>query len=173
VIVEPLRHHADFVAEFARHFEQEWPDWYGPSGPGSAAQDLAAFANPEGALPVGVMAFSETGQPCGVAALKASSIAEFNHLSPWAAAGYVLPQLRGQGIGAALLAALLVEAKRLGYNSVFCATSTAASLLQRQGWRLLQSTVHDGKPISLFRSPSAAFVAADLLQRASPASASR
>ncbi len=174
MIVEPLRNHVEFISEFARYFEQEWPGWYGPTGQGNAIQDLTAFANPEGALPVGVIAFAESGQPCGVAALKATGIAEFNHLSPWAAAGYVIPELRGQGIGAALLAALLAQAKRLGYNSVFCATSTAASLLQRQGWQLLQTGVHDGDPIFLFRSPSAAqpFVAPDSLPRLRALSAS-
>jgi GNAT superfamily N-acetyltransferase len=156
VIVEPLRHHSRLVSEFARHFEQEWPEWYGPSGPGNATQDLTAFANPEGALPVGVVAFSASQRPCGVAALKADGIAQFSHLSPWAAAGYVLPELRGRGIGAALIRGLLVEAGRLGYNTVYCATGTAASLLQRQGWQLLEQTVHDEKPIFLFRAESAA-----------------
>ena len=156
MIVEPLRYHSEFVSEFARHFEQEWPEWYGPSGPGNATQDLSDFANPEGALPVGVIAFSAERRPCGVAALKANGIAQFSHLSPWAAAGYVIPELRGRGVGAALIGALLVEARRLGYETVYCATSTAASLLQREGWRLIERTVHDEKPISLFCSQSAA-----------------
>ncbi len=155
VIVRPLREHPGFVAELAHLVQTEWPEWYGPAGPGNAMQDLSAFANTEGALPVGVVAITEAGRPCGVAALKAASIPEYRHLSPWAGAGLVVPQLRGQGIGAALLAALLVEASRLGYGSVYCATSTAMSLLHRVGWRLLEQTLHDGKPIFLFRSGGA------------------
>jgi GNAT superfamily N-acetyltransferase len=155
VVVRPLREHPEFVAELARLFEQEWPEWYGASRRGDAMQDLSAFANPEGVLPVGVVALSEAGQPCGVAALKASSIAEYSHLSPWAAAGFVLPRLRGQGIGASLLSALLVEANRLGYSSVYCATSTAKSLLHRVGWQFVEQTVHDEKPMFLFRSGAA------------------
>lgn len=172
VIVEPLRHYAEFISVLARHFETEWPEWYGPSGPGDASKDLTSFANPEGVLPAGVVAISASGQPSGVAALKQTGIAQFHHLSPWAGAGYVLPELRGKGIGAALLAALLAEARRLGHNSVYCATSTAESLLRRQGWRLLERTVHDGKPITLFCSPCAVqpVVAPDGLQRAAPAS---
>lgn len=155
VIVEPLRKHPTFVPALARHLEREWPDWYGPSGPGNAARDLAAFANPEGVLPVGVVALSEAGEPCGVAALKGDGLPQFGRRSPWAAAGFVVPERRRQGIGAALLAALLGEAARLGYESVFCATSTAVTLLQREGWRLLQRSEHDGKPIFLFSSGSA------------------
>jgi GNAT superfamily N-acetyltransferase len=172
VFVEPLRHHCEFVSELARRFEQEWPEWYGPSGTGNATQDLSAFANPEGVFPVGVIALSAASQLCGIAALKAKGIAQFSHLSPWAAAGYVLPELRGRGIGAALVGALLVEARRLGYDTVYCATSTAGSLLQREGWQLMERTVHDEKPICLFRSPSAASpFTPEALQRASPASA--
>ena len=62
VIVEPLRCHAECVREFVSHFEREWSDWCGPSGPGDASQDLAAFANPNGALPVGVIAFTESAR---------------------------------------------------------------------------------------------------------------
>jgi N-acetylglutamate synthase-like GNAT family acetyltransferase len=74
----------------------------------------------------------------------------------------VVPGWRRRGIGAALLAGLLAEAQRLGFPRVFCATATAASLLERQGWRLLERTEHDGKPIAIYaievmqQSPSGA-----------------
>jgi GNAT superfamily N-acetyltransferase len=156
MVVRPLREYPELVSEFVHRFEQEWPDWYGPGGQGNALQDLRAFANPQGHLPVGVVAISEKDRACGLAALKASSIPEYSHLSPWATAGYVLPELRGQGIGAALLAALVSEAGALGYNTVYCATSTAMSLLHRLGWHLLEETQHDGKPLFLFASKGAA-----------------
>lgn len=156
MVVRPLREHPELVSEFVHRFEQEWPGWYGPGGQGSALQDLRAFANPRGQLPLGVVAISENNRACGLAALKASSIPEYSHLTPWAAAGYVLPELRGQGIGATLLAALVAEAEALGYNTVYCATSTAMSLLQRLGWHLLAETQHDGKPIFVFASQGAA-----------------
>ena len=155
MIVRPLREHPEFVSKFARRFEQEWPGWYGPGGQGSALHDLQAFANPEGRLPVGVVAISEDNKACGLAALKASSIPAYNHLTPWAAAGYVSPELRGKGIGAALLSALVGEAGALGYSTVYCATATATSLLHRLDWHLLEQTLHDGKPIFLFASSRA------------------
>src|SRR6185436_20017790 len=101
----------------------EWPDWYRPGGQGHAAHDLREFADPSGRLPVGVIALSTSRKPLGVAALRAKSIPKFSHLTPWATALYVLPELRGQGIGAMLLSALLTEARRLEFKSVYCATS--------------------------------------------------
>ena len=117
-------------------FETEWPSYYGTRGPGDARLDLQAFAN-RGSLPVGVVAF-RGGEVCGVAALKAESISSHRHLSPWAAAGLVPPSERGQGIGAQLLAALEREARNLGFQHIYCGTSTAESLLQRSGWQLIE-----------------------------------
>ena len=128
--VVPLREHPECINTFARLFEEEWPAWYGPNGQGSAIADLAAFANELGDLPVGVLAQDADSSYVGVAALKSSSIPEFSHLSPWAGAGYVLHSRRRQGLGAALLAGLIHEARRLGFSSVYCATATSASLLE-------------------------------------------
>jgi len=148
--VVPLRERPEHCAFFAAGFEAEWPSWYGPGAQGSAQADLLAFANQRGALPVGVVALGPGNQPIGVAALKATSIPSHSHLSPWAAAGYVAPAWRRQGIGALLLEALLREASRLGHQAVYCATSTSESLLVRQGWNLIQSVPHEGHSVQVF-----------------------
>lgn len=154
VTVRALREHPEHCAFFAAAFEAEWPTWYGPGGPGDAMADLLSFANGQGAIPVGVVALERNGEPIGVAALKATSVPSHSHLTPWAAAGYVAPAWRRQGVGALLLEALLREAARLGHATVFCATSTSASLLERQGWHLLESVRHEGHALQVFRSSS-------------------
>jgi GNAT superfamily N-acetyltransferase len=149
--VVPLREHPEHCAFLAAAFEAEWPTWYGPGGSGNSKSDLLSFANKQGALPVGVVALGPHNQPLGVAALKATSIPSHSHLLPWAAAGYVAPAWRRQGIGALLLTALLREASRLGHNTVYCATSTSESLLARQGWSLMESVLHEGHSLQVFR----------------------
>lgn len=146
--ISRLAAHPNLVPELANWFKAEWPNWYGPGGSGTAEDDLLTYAN-EGSLPVGVVAFSD-GEPCGVAALKAESIPSHSHLVPWAAAGYVKPALRGQGIGAALLSALEREAKILGFPRIYCGTSTAASLLGRAGWSLIETADRKGKEIAIY-----------------------
>ena len=144
VTVIPLRQRPDICAFFAKQFEAEWSHWYGPGGRGNATADLSAFANQSGALPVGVVALDESDSPVGIAALKATSIDTYTHVSPWATAGYVLPDWRRRGIGASLLSALLVEAHRLGFHTVYCATASAVSLLEREGWSQIEAVEHDG-----------------------------
>lgn len=156
--VIPLRDRPDLCAFFAEQFEAEWPDWYGRGGRGDAAADLIAFANPAGELPVGVVALDHSGAPVGIAALKATSIDTYKHVSPWAAAGYVLPVRRREGIGASLLSALLVEARRLRFHTVYCATASAVTLLEREGWSQIDAVMHEGGTQFIFRRvvPSAA-----------------
>jgi uncharacterized protein (TIGR00251 family) len=148
--VIPLRQRPEFCAFFAQRFESEWPKWYGPGGQGSAREDIEAFANPEGNLPVGVVAIDEAGSPIGIAALKAESIASHRHLSPWVTAGYVLPGCRRAGVGAELLSALLAEARRLGFHTIYCATASAVTLLEREGWSQIDAVVHDGEKQFIF-----------------------
>ena len=76
--------------------------------------------------------------------LKATSIDTYTHVGPWATAGYVIPSRRREGIGTQLLAALLVEANRLGFSQIYCATASAVSLLERAGWTRLDAVNHDG-----------------------------
>ena len=151
VIVEPLAHHRDLIPLVAQWSVSEWPSWYGPGGPGNLAQDIDAFAASESSLPVGMVIF-ENHVPVGAGALKAHSIPSHAHLSPWAAAGYVLPSCRGRGLGALLLQALVVRAQVLGFERVYCGTSTAERLLSRAGWQPLEVIEHAGKPLTIFQS---------------------
>lgn len=135
----------------ANWFRAEWPDWYGPGGPGNVIKDIEAFAASETDLPLGMVIF-EGDVAVGAGALKEHSIPSHPHLGPWAAAGYVVPACRGRGLGAMLLEALVVKARALGFQRVYCGTSTAQRLLARSGWTTLEVTVHAGQPLSIFQS---------------------
>jgi GNAT superfamily N-acetyltransferase len=147
--IAPLARHQELVPLLAQWFIAEWPEWYGDSGRGSAAEDLAAFAASESCLPVGLVAFNEN-TPIGVAALKPESLPSHRHLKPWAAAGLVLQLHRGKGVGARLLQALAHQAFKLGYDRIYCATATSASLLNRSGWQQLEVIQHEGESLVIF-----------------------
>lgn len=149
--VRPLSRFPELKPTVARWLLAEWPHWYGEGGPGNLASDVEAFARSEACLPVGFVVFLSE-EPVGFGALKQESIPGHEHLSPWAASGFVLPHCRRKGIGVQLLQAIVVHAQAQGVPCVYCGTSTAASLLQRAGWHLLEHTSHAGKPLSIFRS---------------------
>jgi GNAT superfamily N-acetyltransferase len=151
VLVKPLARQLELKSLVEGWLAAEWPGWYGPGGRGDVVQDVLAFATSEKQLPVGLVAF-EQGRPVGFGALKVESVPSHKYLSPWAAAGYVLPAFRGRGIGAALLSALVAHAKDLGLARVYCGTSTSESLLRRCGWSALVIAQHDGKALTVFCS---------------------
>jgi GNAT superfamily N-acetyltransferase len=147
----PLHQVPALASTVAGWMLSEWPQWYGPGGPGDLAGDVAAFGRSDVVLPVGFVVFSGE-QAIGFGALKRESIPSQAHLSPWAAAGFVLPSHRGQGVGAFLLQAMVSHAQQLGHARVYCGTSTAASLLQRAGWQCLAQIVHAGQPMGIYVS---------------------
>jgi GNAT superfamily N-acetyltransferase len=148
ISIQALAEHPEVLPMLQEWFEAEWPDHYGEAGPGDALLDLESYARGD-VLPSGVVAFTGD-RVCGVAALKSESIRSHAHLSPWAAAGYVQPALRGRGIGAMLLQELEALARRLGFEHIYCATETSESLLTRGGWRLMERTEEGGRPLAIF-----------------------
>ena len=154
IVVAALARHPEQLPLLARWMVEEWPQWYGAGGRGDAAVDLHAFAASESALPVGVIAF-DGSVPVGMAALKSQSLPSHSHLSPWAAAGLVVPARRAQGIGARLLDALVDRAHGLGHAQIFCATATAASLLRRGGWLLREAVTFEGQALQVFARDTA------------------
>jgi GNAT superfamily N-acetyltransferase len=148
VRIERLALHLRLLPLFKVWFQSEWPAHYGPRGPGDAEADLRAYSNGH-ALPVGLVAFRDN-EVCGVAALKAQSIASRPDLGPCAGAGLVPPKYRRQGIGATLLHGVKTAAKELGFRRVYCATNTSVSLLERNGWQLLERVTHDGELVATY-----------------------
>ena len=132
-------------------FKASGPPTTALPGPGNAHQNLVAYSN-RGKLPVGLVAFLGS-EPCGVAALKADSISSHKHLTPWIGGGMVAPQFRRHGIGARLVSALEDVARNLGFTTAYAGTSTANSLLIRQGWQFMEVVQYDGEAVSIYEKP--------------------
>ena len=147
--ISALAQHKELAPLIAQWFVAEWPEWYGEGGQGNAMEDATAFAASHSTLPVGLIAFEEN-TPVGVCALKAESLPTHRHLTPWAAAGLVLPSHRGTGVGAQLLRALERHAHYLGYERIYCGTATAVSLLRRASWSEVETIQHEGHSLVIF-----------------------
>ena len=117
----------------------EWAPWYGPSGDGDAASDLAAATAPD-RTPLVVVAVDDDGAPLGTAALRDTSVGAEHVEGPWLAAVLVRPAWRRRGIATALIAFVENEARRLGFSSVATSTDILVPLLERRGWHRIAAS---------------------------------
>ena len=115
-------------------FIEEWTPWYGPKGTGDAKQDLEECSRSD-VLPICLIALRKDNTVLGTGALKLKSVGSKRSDGPWMSALLVDKKHRYQGVGTALIEAIELEARKLGFKFVYCSTNTAQSTLQRRGWK--------------------------------------
>jgi GNAT superfamily N-acetyltransferase len=69
----------------------------------------------------------------------------------------VAPQFRRRGIGTRLVSALEDVSRDLGFTTIYSGTSTANSLLIREGWRFMEVVQYNGETISIYEKTLSAF----------------
>ncbi len=131
-------------------FTTEWAPWYGPEGPGNAANDLAACSGRE-SLPVCLVALDLANDVVGTASLKAESVGSELGVGPWLAAVLVPSEHRGRGIGTALVEAIERQAVQLGFTDLYTSTDMAERILTRRSWVEFGATNSLRGPIKVFR----------------------
>ena len=64
---------------------------------------------------------------------------------------YVVESHRGHGIGTELVRAGMKVALDQGYETVYATTVAAAGILERLGWELIKTVIHQDGPLGLYR----------------------
>lgn len=121
VRIEPLKRHPEHVGFIARLVYDEF--WAGvPDGLSEAyLADAFGGRGPPGRVLVSLVAL-DGDAPVGCVHLIDNDDDSLPALHPWLAAMVVVPQRRGQGIGSALVRALLVEARAMAFERVWFGT---------------------------------------------------
>ena len=119
--IEPLRAHPQHVPFVARLVYREF--WAGV--PDGLSEDYLRRAFRGEAEPGRVLkswVALEEDEPLGCVHLIDHDDESLPDLHPWLAAMVVVPGRRGQGIGSALVGALLHDARAMGFRRVWCGT---------------------------------------------------
>jgi N-acetylglutamate synthase-like GNAT family acetyltransferase len=96
----------------------------------------------------------EGDRPVGSASLLAADLDGWEHLSPWVASVYVVPERRGRGLGRRLVARAVEEARALGLTSVYLFTAGQEGYYARLGWSPVCRTAHRGREVVILRRPA-------------------
>jgi predicted N-acetyltransferase YhbS len=135
VQIDYLADHLQVAPLLAEWHHTEWkhllPGW---TFEGATAELLAHTARRH--LPTTFVAI-EHGRVVGSTSLLGADLAGWEHLSPWVASVYVVPERRGAGIGRRLVARASEEAGLLGFHTVFLWTVGQQGFYERLGWKAI------------------------------------
>ena len=129
-------------------FCAQWPEYYAVRTPADIAQDFCAEANRDG-LPVRLVAFAD-GELAGTITLRDQATWTLPAYHPGLGGLLVVAQHRGRGIGTALVRAGMNVAREQGYERVYATTVTARGILERLGWKLVQTVSHGDEQLLLY-----------------------
>ena len=147
--IEYLADCLEVLPRLEEWFIREWAPYYGPDGPGGAADDLCSSCNRR-ALPITLVAF-HGDELCATGALKAESVETHKHLGPWVAALLVTPKYRRQGIRGRLVDALEELARELGFEQLYYGAAVTDRYLERNGWEPLEQVKYLTGEGSIYR----------------------
>jgi GNAT superfamily N-acetyltransferase len=105
-------------------------------------------------IPVAFVALSsdESGSiPVGTASLTADDLDTRPDLTPWLASVFVPAEYRRNGVGAALVEAVVAHAGTLGIGTLYLFTEDRSDFYARLGWAAVESETYRGHPVTVMK----------------------
>ena len=147
--IEPLSRHRGHIATLAAWHFAEWQHLYDAWTPEAARQELESHVADDD-LPTTLLLLDDNDTPAGSVSLVLEDAPEFrDEGSPWLANLYVVPQARGRGLGAILVAAAVDLARHRGIERLFLFTPDQQAFYCKLGWRQLARTTLKGTAVDL------------------------
>ncbi len=129
--IEPLGCYPELVSLCARWNFEEWGQAAGRTLE-DTVEGFGPFLDPAGQQ--GAFIGFVSGLPAGLVLLIDNDLESHPHLKPWLASLYVVPDMRGKGVGKALIRAAETAAREQGSAELFLYTSKV-NYYQRLGWQ--------------------------------------
>ena len=152
--IRPL---ADVPTVAATIAEWHWPEWVSASIDGTCDGLRERFGSWTGrnGVPCILVAF-QSDEPVGSVALVSHDMEEpeprFAGLTPWLSGLFVVPYMRRQGAGSALVVSCERRATLLGYSSLYLYTGTAEHFYAQRGWETIAEAAYDGDQVAIMRT---------------------
>ncbi len=136
--IDYLADHVEHVPVLAKWFHDEW-SYLSPSYELlDRTERLRGRANREG-IPVAFVAVSDA-VPVGSASLIECDMDTHSHLMPWMSSVYVDRSARKRGLGTALVARVVEEARQQGVDRLYLWTAKEEQWYAGMGWQVFERT---------------------------------
>ena len=149
--IEYLADHPEWIPVLADAFYREWGPLVPGCTPDTFGRLLGAQAQRE-QIPLTWVA-REGAELVGSASLRARDIGHRPELTPWLGSVYVVPERRGQGIGARLVDWVANDARARGYSELFLCTFDTVEYYERLGWTVIDRLPDESPPTVVMRRP--------------------
>ena len=146
--IEPLAHHPQLIAKIAKLLHEEWsafPPW--ASLPAIEARLLAGAQLRH--APFTLVSLSATNEFLGTASVKLFELAGHYDKEFWLGEVFILNNLRGRGIGSALINECFRRSVDLGIQALYLYTPDQQKLYERFGWHEVEQSMVDGEVVSI------------------------
>jgi predicted N-acetyltransferase YhbS len=145
-----LADHLDLVSLLAAWHHREWADLLPGWSLAQAEAELRSHVRRR-SVPTTFVAL-DGGRPVGSTSLLTEDLDGWEHLTPWVASVYVIPERRGQGLGGRLVARAVEEARALDVPAVYLWTAGQEGYYARLGWSSLdRAALHDREAVIMRR----------------------
>ncbi len=154
ITIHYLGHHPGLAERLARWSWDEWRPIYEQRGQTweHALRNYRERANVS-AMPMALVAFSESGELVGTVSLKYYDLDIRPEINIWLGGLFVIPEGRRRGVGSLLMKRAVEEALRLELPSLHLWTSSSEKLYQKLGWEVVERMNYCGKPIVIMQFP--------------------
>lgn len=147
VEIRELRQRMDL---FDKAVEMFWRQWGSETNFAFYQDCIKHSCSTDQDLPRFYIALREDSTLVGTYALLRSELMSRQDLFPWFACLYVVPEARGNGIGAALLQHAREETAKRGYEQLYLCTDLE-DYYEKYGWQYLaQGYIFNGEPTKIY-----------------------
>ena len=133
--IESITSHPGVIESLASWHHAEWGELMAPWSLEDAVRELREHVEADSGYPATLVALDDDDHILGSVSLVATDAPEFAEYTPWLASLYVAPSARGDGVGSALVRAVVEHAHRLGFTTLYLFTPRSPQIYLRCGWR--------------------------------------
>ena len=149
VTIAYLADHPDTIPTLANWFRSQWPDYYAQQTQADTEQAFRSEALRDG-LPLRLVAF-HSDELVGTVVLRERGSETLPEFRPELGGLYVVASHRGRGVATELIRVAMNIARDQEYELIYATTAVAGGILERLGWKHLQSLLQRGEMLALYR----------------------